>query len=71
VGLIEVIITVCSLAHPDGCRDKHIQFIDQGASLTQCMMEAPVYLAEWSGQHPDEQIKKWRCAYPSQEDKPI
>lgn len=70
VSLIEVVITVCSLAHPDGCMDKHIQFVDQGASLAQCMMQAPVYLAEWSGDHPDEQIKKWRCAYPDKEDQP-
>jgi hypothetical protein len=70
VGLIEVIMTVCSLTQP-GCQEKHLQFVDQGATLTQCEMEAPIYMAAWSNEHPGQQITKWRCAYPNQEDKPI
>jgi hypothetical protein len=68
MGLIEVIMMVCSLAHPEGCEEKHLQFVDQGGSLMQCMMQAPIYMAAWSDEHPGHQITKWRCAYPNRED---
>jgi len=71
MGLIEVIMTVCSLAQATGCEEKHLQFIDQGGSLMQCMMKAPAYMAAWSNEHPGRTITKWRCAYPSQEEQPI
>ncbi len=71
MGLIEVIMTVCSLAHPDGCQEKHLQFADQGETLMQCALEAPIYMAAWADEHPGQKITKWRCAYPNQEDKPI
>ncbi len=70
MNLIELIMTVCSLAHPDVCEDKHIQFVDQG-SLRQCMFDAEPVMAQWVGQHPNEQIVKWRCTYPDMEGNPI
>jgi hypothetical protein len=70
VGLIELILTVCSLTHSGACEEKHLQFADQGASLMQCTLEAPVYLAAWADDHPGQEITKWRCAYPQQEDEP-
>ncbi len=71
MGLIEIIMTVCSLSHPGACEEKHLQFIDEGASLMQCIMQAPTYLATWSDEHPGLEITKWRCAFPSEEDQPI
>lgn len=71
MGFIEIVLTVCSLVHPDGCEEKHLQFIDQGGSLMQCMLKAPPYLAAWSNDHPGLRIAKWRCAYPSHEDQDL
>jgi hypothetical protein len=65
MGLIELIITVCSIAHPGQCDDKHLQFASQ-ESLRSCMSNAPPFMAQWIGDHPDVRIVKWRCAYPDQ-----
>jgi hypothetical protein len=63
MGLMEVILTVCSLAHPAQCDDRHLQFASEG-TLRMCMANAQPYLAQWIGNHPDLRIVKWRCAYP-------
>jgi len=63
MGLIELIITVCSIAHPAQCDDKHLQFASQ-ESLRSCMWNAQPFMAQWIGEHPDLHIVKWRCAYP-------
>jgi len=52
------------------CEDKHIQFVDQ-SSIRQCMFDAEPVMAQWAGQHPGEQIMKWRCTYPDMEGNPI
>ncbi len=66
MGLIELILTVCSLAQPAACEERHLSFVD-GGSLRQCMVQAPPTLAEWSNSHPGRQIMKWRCSYPEKE----
>ncbi len=66
MGLIELILTVCSLAHPGQCDDRHLQFVSQ-ESLRACMSNAQPYMAQWSNDHPGVQIVKWRCAYPGKE----
>lgn len=66
MGLIELILTVCSLSHPGQCDDRHLQFASQ-ESLKACMFNAPPYMAQWIGDHPDLRIVKWRCAYPGKE----
>jgi len=67
MGLVELILTVCSLSQPGQCSDQHLQFVDQGYSLRQCLAEAQPYMAQWSNSHPNVQIVKWRCAYPERE----
>jgi hypothetical protein len=70
MGLVELLFTVCSIIHPTECRNEHLQFIDQG-SLAQCMNQAQPYLAEWSTEHQNLRIVKWRCAYPDTDDKAL
>jgi hypothetical protein len=65
MGLIELILTVCSLAHPGQCDDRHLQFVSQG-SLQACMSNAQPYMAQWINEHPDVHIVRWHCAYPNQ-----
>jgi hypothetical protein len=69
MNLIELILTVCSLAQPTSCQDQHLQFLDQG-SLMQCMFQAPTYIAQWTGEHPGRQVVKWRCSYPYADGEP-
>jgi hypothetical protein len=62
-GLIEIILTVCAIANPNNCEEKYLQFAWDG-SITQCMMGAPPYIAQWIGQHPEWTATKWSCGYP-------
>jgi hypothetical protein len=61
--LIEIILTVCAIAHPDNCEEKYLQFAFDG-SPEQCMMAAQPYIAQWIGQHPAWVTRKWSCGYP-------
>jgi hypothetical protein len=69
ISLVELVLTVCTLAQPAQCEDRHFQFVDQG-SLMHCMVQAPPYIAHWSDEHPGRQVVKWRCAYPNAEGEP-
>ena len=62
-AMIELILTVCALSAPGQCQEQRLQFLSQG-SLMQCMMQAPPYIAAWSGEHPGTRVTRWRCAYP-------
>ncbi|MGO9235969.1 MAG: hypothetical protein ACLP4V_18570 [Methylocella sp.] len=66
MGLIELILTVCTLTHPASCEERRLSLMDEG-SLMQCMTQAPPVIAEWAGSHPGRQVVKWRCSYPGSE----
>nr|WP_026607380.1 hypothetical protein [Methylocapsa acidiphila] len=70
MSLVELILTVCSLANPSSCEERQLAFLDQG-SLMQCMLQAPPTIAQWSDNHPDRKVVKWRCSYPDQARKSI
>jgi len=70
MGLVELILTVCSLAQPAACEERQLSFLDQG-SLMQCMLQAPPTIAQWADAHPNRQVVKWRCAYPGSEAKDL
>ena len=61
--LIEIILTVCAIANPANCEEKHLQFAWDG-SIQQCMMAAQPYIAQWIDQHPAWRTQKWSCGYP-------
>ena len=33
-------------------------------STRHCMMEAMPYIAQWSGEHPNVAVTRWRCVRP-------
>ena len=66
MGLVELILTVCTLTQPTSCEERHLSLVDEG-SLTQCVTEAQPMIAEWAGSHPGRQVVKWRCSYPESE----
>jgi hypothetical protein len=66
MGLIELILTVCTLTQPASCEERRLSLVDEG-SLMQCMTQAQPVIAEWAGTHPGRQVVKWRCSYPGSE----
>ncbi len=63
MGLVELILTVCTLTLPASCEERHLSFVDEG-SLMQCMSQALPAIAEWANSHPGRKVVKWRCSYP-------
>ena len=68
--MIEIILTVCAIAHPDRCEEKYLQYMFAG-SPEQCMMAAQPYIAQWIGQHPAWIATKWSCDYPDSKKRQI
>jgi hypothetical protein len=62
VGLVELIVTVCALSLPNQCEDRHLSFLAD-MSLNQCVMNAPLYIAQWTNEHPKWFAVRWRCDY--------
>jgi hypothetical protein len=65
---IDLIVTVCAVLSPATCEETHLKF-SGAASLRQCTMGAPPYIAQWIGEHPKWNAVSWRCEYPHTKDK--
>jgi hypothetical protein len=65
---IDLIVTVCAVLSPATCEETHLMF-SGAASLRQCAMGAPPYVAQWVGEHPKWSVVRWRCEYPHMHDK--
>ena len=63
MNAIDLIVTVCAVLSPTTCEETHLVF-SSNASLKQCAMAAPPYIAQWIGEHPKWTAVKWRCEYP-------
>jgi hypothetical protein len=63
MGLVQLILTVCTLTQPASCEERHLSFFEEG-SLVQCISRAPPAIAEWANSHPGRKVVKWRCSYP-------
>ena len=57
--MIELLFVACLATAPDNCRDRSLVF--QDVTQMQCLMGAQPELAKWVAQHPNQQIKSWRC----------
>jgi hypothetical protein len=68
--LIEIVLTVCAISNPANCQEKYLQFAWEG-SLSQCMMSAQPYIAQWIGEHPAWIARKWSCDYPGNKKRSI
>jgi hypothetical protein len=68
MNFVVIVFLACAVQEPDHCEDKHLQFAWQG-SLTQCVMAAQPYIAQWIGHHPQWTVKKYHCEYPHTRDK--
>ncbi|WP_299632694.1 hypothetical protein [uncultured Roseobacter sp.] len=57
--MIELLFVACLSTAPDECRERSLVFTD--VSPMQCLMGAQPELAKWTANHPNQQIKSWRC----------
>ncbi len=56
-----IVISACRLAPPDVCKDYRVPLaVDVDAK--RCLFEAQPHLPRWAEQHPNWEIKRWRCA---------
>jgi hypothetical protein len=67
MNYIQLILTVCSLMQPESCDERKLTFETATASPNTCMMQAMPYIAQWSGEHPNLSIKRWRCVRAGEE----
>jgi hypothetical protein len=65
--VIAILLTVCLVGDPGTCRDYKIT-LTPGMTLTQCLMNAPPHIAQWSEEHPGWHVERWRCGNASRED---
>jgi hypothetical protein len=66
MNIVELVVLVCSLLSPNTCVEKRFAFESSG-SLKSCMMQAQPYLAQWIGDHPNERVAAYHCAWPGQD----
>jgi hypothetical protein len=66
--MIQIVVMVCRLGHPDLREEQRLQFAWQD-SLRQCAMAAPLYVAQWIGEHPRWTVKNYHCEYPGLRDR--
>lgn len=67
MNFVELILTVCALSQPAACDERKLMLESVTGSTRNCMMQAMPYIAKWSGEHPNVQVTRWRCAAPGAE----
>lgn len=65
--MLSIILSACLIAEPAHCRDFKIP-LNVNMDLMRCAMAAPPHFAQWAEEHPQWQIKRWKCQPASQEE---
>ena len=65
--MLSIILSGCLIAHPEQCRDFKIQ-TDFQMPTKYCTMAAQPVVAQWSADHPQWEIKSWKCQPSSLDD---
>lgn len=58
--MLTIVISACLLSDPNVCKEYKLP-LDGDMDTTQCAMFAPPFLANWSNDHPQWQVKRWVC----------
>jgi hypothetical protein len=58
--MLAIILSACLVSDPNQCRDFQIP-VDFQMPAKYCTMKAAPVCAQWSAQHPQWQIKSWKC----------
>lgn len=65
--MLSIILSACLVTNPGYCRDFRIP-LDSAADTRHCAMAAPPYFAQWTEEHPQWQVRRWRCVSSSLSD---
>jgi hypothetical protein len=58
--MIAIILSTCLLSDPSVCREETIPLANE-VSAVRCVMTAPPHVAQWSTEHPEWRVVRWRC----------
>lgn len=58
--MLSIVLSACLIADPNQCRDFKVP-VDFQMDAMHCAMAAPPIFARWAEEHPQWQIKRWRC----------
>jgi hypothetical protein len=58
--MTEVIILACLISAPEQCEDVILK-VDARGGAENCQWVGQLTVVEWAGQHPEYQIKGWKC----------
>ena len=58
--MLSIVLSACLVANPGQCKDFKIP-LDVDMDAMQCAMAAPPYFAQWVEEHPQWQIRRWKC----------
>jgi hypothetical protein len=64
MGLVELVLFACLIKEPDRCETFRVPFLDR-MSIVQCAFQSQFRAAEWAGEHPAWQIRRFSCQAPS------
>lgn len=62
--MIELVFMACAVGEPNACREHAFQYVD--ITTMTCMMGAQPELAKWTNQHPNWEIRNWKCQHVDQ-----
>jgi hypothetical protein len=58
---MEVVLFICLIGDPTQCKDQTLEHKVQTENPFRCSTVSVPMIAQWAGEHPQWEIKKWRC----------
>jgi hypothetical protein len=58
--MIELVIAACLVAGDD-CRDFRLLYDARDVSLMTCMVAGQAQVAQWNGENPAWEVRRWSC----------
>jgi len=57
-----LLLSVCLIAQPATCHDEQVQVSAGMSNPFLCLRNSQSVLAQWSEEHPEFHVERWRCA---------
>ena len=62
--MVELVLIICLQAQPDRCAIERPQFQESYPNAMACMYHAMFRVVQWAEQHPNYNVRRWRCEAP-------
>jgi len=56
-----IVLYACLISAPATCREERINVSMEAAAPTACLMSSQFTVAQWSEEHPQWQVGRWKC----------